>query len=89
MDAANSMQQLKQELKQLIVEECDVDFDINDILDHEQLAGDECRLALDSLDTLAIALEVKTRYGVHIGSGHEARQVLSSVDSLAAHITGS
>lgn len=77
---------LKIELKQLIVEECDVDIEAQEILDDEQLIGSETRLGLDSLDALSISLEVKARYQKHIDSGNETRMALTSVKTLADFI---
>lgn len=77
---------IKRELKQLIVEECDMDISPSDIEDGELLIGDAARLGLDSLDALAISLEVKSRYGKHIDSGNETRLALKSVNDLAAFI---
>lgn len=78
--------ELKAELKELIVEECDVDIEAEDIADDEFLIGPESRLNLDSLDALSISLEVKRRYGKHIDSGNETRMALTSVSTLADFI---
>lgn len=80
------LDQLKIELKQLIVDECDVDVEADEIEDDERLIGSDCRLSLDSLDALSISLEVKSRYGKHIESGNETRMALASVSSLAEFI---
>jgi acyl carrier protein len=77
---------LKTELKELIVEECDVDIEASDIHDDEHLIGPESRLNLDSLDALSISLEVKRRYKKHIDSGNETRRALTSVTTLAEFI---
>lgn len=82
------MTDLKAELKQLIVDECDVDVTAADISDDEYLLGDRSRLNLDSLDALSISLEVKRRYGKHIDSGNETRLALTSVNTLATFIQG-
>ncbi|MFV0277144.1 MAG: acyl carrier protein [Parahaliea sp.] len=79
---------LKDELKQLIVDECDVDVSASDIKDDELLLGEHSRLQLDSLDALSISLEVKRRFGKHIDSGNETRLALKSVETLARFITG-
>lgn len=86
----NSMdiEALKKELKQMTVDECDIDFEAHEIEDDEQLIGSEGRLGLDSLDALGISVEVKTRYGKHIDGGNETRKVLKSINSLAAFILG-
>lgn len=81
-----NVEDLKIELKALIVEECDVDVAADDIEDNEILIGPESRLNLDSLDALSISLEVKQRFGKHIDSGNETRLALTSVDKLAAFI---
>ena len=77
---------LKQELKQLVVDECDVSFEADEIEDNERLLGTNARLDLDSLDALSISLEVKSRYGKHIDSGNETRMALTSVATLAEFI---
>ncbi|WP_328188663.1 acyl carrier protein [Marinobacter sp. OP 3.4] len=81
-----NVEDLKVELKKLIVEECDVDVESDDIRDNEFLIGPDSRLDLDSLDALSISLEVKRRFGKHIDSGNETRLALTSVDKLAAFI---
>ena len=77
---------LKAQLRELIVEECDIEMDMAEIDDAETLIGDGARLLLDSLDALAISLEVKNRYGKHIDSGNETRRALTSIDTLADFI---
>ncbi len=80
------IESLKQELKQLVIEECDVDVDAHEIQDDERLIGSDGRLDLDSLDALSISLEVKSRYGKHIDSGNETRLALTSIATLAEFI---
>ena len=81
-----NIEELKAELKELIVEECDVDVEAEDIRDDEHLIGPDSRLNLDSLDALSISLEVKRRYKKHIDSGNETRMALTSVSTLADFI---
>ncbi len=81
-----TLEELKHELKEMIVEECDVDLDADEILDDEPLIGESGRLNLDSLDALSISLEIKSRFGKHIDSGNETRQALASVSTLAAFV---
>jgi len=77
---------LKLELKALVVDECDIDFNAGDIDDDERLIGADGRLDLDSLDALTISLAVKDRYGKHIDSGNETRAALMSINHLANFI---
>ena len=72
---------LTQELKQLIVTECDKDIAPDSIDDDAILIGDA--LDLDSLDALQISMAVKNRYGVSIEGGPAARRALQSVNTLA------
>lgn len=79
-------QQLKNDLKALIVEECDTDFEVQDIEDDEYLLGSEGRLQLDSLDALQISIAVQKKYGKRIEGGNESRLALTSINTLADYI---
>jgi len=81
-----NFQQLKSDLKSLIVEECDTDFSAEDIQDDEYLLGSEGRLQLDSLDALQISIAVQKKYGKRIEGGNESRLALTSVNTLAEFI---
>ena len=59
---------LIEELKQLIITECDKETDPAEVDPEAQLIGGGA-LDLDSLDGLQIALAVKERYGVRIEGG--------------------
>jgi len=76
---------LKQELKVLVIEECDKeDLTPEDISDDQPLVGGD--LELDSLDVLQICMAVKTRYGVRIEGSTDARRCLASINALAETI---
>jgi acyl carrier protein len=79
---------LKQELKQLLVRECDKEDDIDwqDIQDDEPLFGRESRIQMDSLDALQLSLAVQQKYGVRIEGAKDGRRILVNIDALAAHI---
>ena len=81
-----NLDELKQTLKELVVEECDVDLEAHEIDDDERLIGSDGRMDLDSLDALSIALEVKSRYGKRIDGGNETRMALASISALAEFI---
>jgi acyl carrier protein len=72
---------LKNDLKKLIVVECDKDIEPESIDDDAILIGGD--LDLDSLDALQISMAIKQKYGVSIEGGPEARRALKSVNSLA------
>ncbi|EQD35939.1 acyl carrier protein [mine drainage metagenome] len=79
-------EQLKLELKKLIVTECQKDLLPEQIPDEAALFGSGSHLALDSLDALQIALAVKQHYGKRLDGGNETRMALSCVNSLADFI---
>lgn len=80
-------EQLKLELKQLIVRECQKDVPPEQLSDDAILIGSESQLQLDSLDALQIALAVKQRYGKRIDGSTETRAALKSINSLVDFIT--
>lgn len=80
-------EQLKLELKELIIRECEKNVRPDQISDDGILIGNESQLDLDSLDALQIALAVKQRYGKRIDGSTETRAALKSIDSLADFIS--
>lgn len=81
--------QLKQNLKKLIVEECEKEDDISwqEILDDEQLFGSDSRINLDSLDALQLSLVLKKTFGVKIEGSKENRKHLTTINSIASLIS--
>jgi acyl carrier protein len=78
--------QLKADLKRLIVVECQKDVDPAGIGDDEVIMGAQSRLQLDSLDALQISLAVQQKYGKRIEGNNETRNALASVNALADFI---
>lgn len=76
--------ELKDALKQMIIEECDSDLSADEIGDDEPLIGHA--LGFDSLDALQICMAVQTHYGVRIEGGRDTRKALRSINSLAETI---
>lgn len=79
-------EQLKHELKQLIITECQKDMRPEDLPDDVLLFGDPAGPELDSLDALQIAMAVQRRYGKRIEGNTETRHALATVNSLADFI---
>lgn len=75
---------LIEELKALIIAECDKEMATDEIDSEAQLIGGE--MDLDSLDALQVSLAVKERYGVRIEGGPDARKAFASVSTLADFI---
>jgi acyl carrier protein len=72
---------LIEDLKRLIIAECDIEMSPDEIDADARLIGGD--LDLDSLDALQIALAVTERHGVRIEGGPDERKAFASVSSLA------
>ncbi|MGH8397059.1 MAG: phosphopantetheine-binding protein [Gammaproteobacteria bacterium] len=79
-------EQLKLELKQMIITECQKKMSPAQIPDDAVLIGSEGELGLDSLDALQIALAVKQKYGKRIEGNNHTRTALTSINTLADFI---
>lgn len=79
---------LEQQLKQLLIRECDKEDDIDwqSIADDEPLFGQQSRIAMDSLDALQVSLALQQHYGVRIEGAKDGRRILNSIASIAAFI---
>jgi acyl carrier protein len=80
-----STEDLKQQIKRLIIEELDLrDRSESDIADDAPLFGQG--LGLDSLDALQLAMAIEERFGVAIPEGEQAKMIFASVASIADHV---
>ena len=77
---------LKEDLKEMIVRECDKDIDPKDIKDSDILFDPNHPLELDSLDSLQISMALQNEYGIRVTDPKEARRIMESIDSLAKYI---
>lgn len=75
--------QLKLELKKLIIETCRKDVLPESISDDEPILGSSSALGLDSLDVLELTVAFKSRYGLRIVDSKEAMRVMKSINVLA------
>lgn len=82
-----SLNDIKRELKILIVQESGRDISPDEIDDKEPLFGSESKLALDSLDALQISMALHHKYGKKLNDSKEAMRILINIDTLAKFIT--
>ena len=79
------MEQLKFEIKKLIVESLNLeDTDPAEIGDDQALFGEG--LDLDSLDALQLAVAIEEKFGVAITDENMGQQVFASVSAMAAFV---
>jgi acyl carrier protein len=78
--------ELKREIKRIIVAACELDVAPDAIADDATLIGSESDLGLDSLDALQAAVAISKRFGRRIHDGKHARRVMRSVNTLAQFI---
>ncbi|PLY09940.1 MAG: acyl carrier protein [Arcobacter sp.] len=80
------MEDLKYELKKLIIEECEKECEIEDIKDDDILFDPESLLELDSMDALQISMALHKKYGMKTTDSKELRKIMVSINTLAKHI---
>jgi acyl carrier protein len=79
-------EKLKADLKRLIVEECDITIDPEEIGDEDPLFGRESRLGLDSIDALQISIAIQNRFNILIADSKQMRKVMKSMNTFADFI---
>ena len=77
--------QLKQRIKEIMVENLMLQVAAADITDDKPLFGPE-GLGLDSVDALQLVVALDKNFGLKIASPEAAKQVLQSVNSIAAAV---
>ena len=81
------LEQLKYDIKDLIIVECEKeDITPDDIPDDAELFSDESGLELDSLDALQISMGLLKKYDVRLGDSKEFRRNVTTIQKLAEYI---
>jgi len=78
--------ELKDSLKQLIIDTCEKDESIEDISDNEILFGEEAPLQLDSMDALQISMAIGSTYNIKMTDSKKLRKVMESINTLCEFI---
>ena len=74
---------LKKKIKALIIDNCELAIDVNDIDDDLPLFERKSELALDSIDALQISIAIQNTYGIAIRDSKQMRRVMQSVNTFA------
>ena len=81
------IEQLKLELKQMIIDECEKeDIEANDIPNDVELFSEKSGLELDSLDALTISMALQKKYSIRVGDPKAFRRIITTTDALAEFI---
>lgn len=82
-----SIQELKSEIKKLILETLNIkNIKPEDIDDSVPIFSKESVLGLDSIDGIELIMAIQKKYEVRIGDQNLARNVLESVNSIAEFV---
>lgn len=76
---------LKQQIKEAMVEELMLSQTAEDIQDDVPIFGPE-GLGLDSVDALQLTVAIEKRFGLKLSDGESARTALRSVNTIAEAI---
>ncbi|CAM3389729.1 phosphopantetheine-binding protein [Zobellia roscoffensis] len=79
------MSELKQELKEKIIEQLNLeDVSVDEIANNDPLFGEG--LGLDSIDALELIVMLDKDYGIRLADPKEGRKIFESIDTMAAYI---
>lgn len=79
------MSELKQELKEKIIEQLNLeDVAIEEIKDSDPLFGEG--LGLDSIDALELIVMLDKDYGIKLADPKQGKSIFESIDTMAGYI---
>lgn len=77
---------LKNKIKALIIESCELEMEIEQIEDDGLLFAAGSTLELDSIDALQISIAIQNTFGITISDSKQMRRIMKSVNTFADHI---
>ncbi len=77
--------ELREKIKEVMVEELMLDFEPDEIGDETPIFGAE-GLGLDSVDALQLVVAIEKHFGLKVGDAEKAKQILQSVETIAKAI---
>lgn len=85
--AVTDIEQIKQEVKEVIIKALNIkNIEPDKIDDSAPLFAPGNAFGLDSVDAIDIIMRVQSHFNVRIDDQNQARDVLESIDTLAAFI---
>jgi acyl carrier protein len=82
---SDDVSELKQKIKEALVEELMLQEEPGEIGDDAPLFGPE-GLGLDSVDALQLVVALEKRFGLKVADAQAAKGILQSVNTIAAEI---
>ena len=83
----DNLEQLKTNLKLLIIDACEKEQSADEISNEEVLLGEEAQLELDSMDALQISMAISSTYGIKMTDSKKLRNVMESINTLAIFVS--
>jgi acyl carrier protein len=81
---SNEQSDLKQKIKEILIEELMLQEEVSEIGDDMPLFGEG--LGLDSVDALQLVVALEKNFGLKVGDAEKAKQILQNVNSIATAI---
>lgn len=76
---------LREQIKEMMVEELMLDVEAGEITDTMPIFGAE-GLGLDSVDALQLVVAIEKHFGLKVGDAEKAKEILQSVETIAKAI---
>lgn len=81
------LEQLKYDLKSMIIEECEKEeITPEEVANDVELFSPKSGLELDSLDALQISMGLQNKFGIRLGDSKDFRRVVTTIDNLAKYV---
>ena len=81
---SNEQSDLKQKIKEILIEELMLQEEVSEIGDDMPLFGEG--LGLDSVDALQLVVALEKNFGLKVGDAEKAKRILQNVNSIATAI---
>ncbi len=78
--------ELEKELVDMIIDECNVLDEPENVTPESPIVGPDSPFDLDSLDAVEIVVAVQKKFGVRIGNQQTSRKVFESIRTLSTYV---
>ena len=78
--------QFKLELKELIIQSCQLPLSPQEFEEDKPLFGKNSSLGMDSIDALQMSMAIQKKYGILISDSKELRRAAGSLNAFADYL---